>query len=1664
MALKTNLNRNPYFLDYDPSAKYYDHLFKPGVSVQVRELNGIQAQLQNQIEKFADNIFKSGTIVSGCNFSFYPNYSYVKLADNNLTGVPIAPETYVGLFVKDSDNLTGYIMNAKDGYETNDPDLKTIFVNYINSGDSGAKTSFTSGSTLTVFDTRKSIFAVTVDNGGLGFSNSDTLVISPSIEVAVDTGSFSNGDYITDPVYGSNCQIIGIHDTDDANTFVFDLKPRTTDLANALANSFSWTFGELNDIVNSGNTASGTVVKIHGQGAAGKVITNGVGRITSIFFTYRGEGYDYIPYVTVKSANNSSGISSLALTAQNYFDKIKVATVADPVGNGYAFGVSEGVIYQLGRFLKVDKQVIVVNSYSSSPNNVSVGFVTAEDIVNHNIDSSLLDNAIGTENETAPGADRMRLTPTLKVFDTIEVSTNSEIFALVSWNDGNPYRQNQVSIYSKIGDEMATRMSDQSGSFVIDPFLVTSASVANSQIDGNTFTMVVDPGEAYIDGYHVQTLRNSKIDVPKATDVLTTIDKSITMNYDAFLRVKELGGLFQFSTGDTIDFYSSAKTYLSNTSLAVTGNTTPQGSKIGTARIRSLLLEDGIAGDANAIYRAFLFNVQMNSGKNFRDVRSIYYNGTNKGIADAILEPDATTGANIAVLRNAVNDTLVFKTGAESIRNTNAASYVYRTIDQTTATANAGTLTKSIAGNPNEVYPYSSPLSDADLRSLYVVPIGNNLIAYTALTGTVSVNTTSANAVGSGTTFLVDLVPGDYVSVGNSTANAIKKVVSVPNNTLIVLDSNCSFANSSANIRRTFPKNIPVPFGTRSGLSANLDVNRNILTLDFGMTFEGTVSVNTALGVNIQRTGVSATSKTANRNQYVKLRLANNAANTVGPWCLGVSDAFRLRNVFVGTLTVNTNSTDIGSEFFIDANHNPNYCDLSYLHLNPKSSVALASSDYLLVCFDYFSRADDGYFDTASYLGTSNTGQIANLNSLPLANLTTAAASFEVPEFYDNKGNYYDLLNCIDFRPAVVNTVAMTATPASAAINPAYALSFGNTADPANDKKFPLPDSTITLTTAEYMGRTDAVVVGPDGNIIVQQGVPNTDPKKRIAPLVSSDNLLLNKIIVPPYPNYTINPSNNVVDIVDTQVMSRSKRGTRLDTHKVVPIVANTITSVPSQPKGYTMANIGELERRIRDLEYYTSLSLLETSITNKVIPSSVDGTLNRFKFGFMADDFSTQIHSDLTNPQYAAEIEVVKNVVLTNNTTPKMASNLCVPKKFRWGVNYKTEAPTMPYVDYYIVSQSNATDGTDIIHPNCTPISITTTNTVTVNAVVITTNTVTSNTLTTANGLVYAKGVHHVAMNCYVSSVSGNATMFFNFLGDPYIEIYQANSTLTVNNFRYSGGTVISSKPGDLSNARLVITSASAVDLTATDKAKLKANAEMSQFWKTSPSVYTGHLSRNPNDPGWVWGAGKIEFTHNPAYGQYYAIYSRTLPGISTRIWEMVEYPKDHWVTTTTQANVTTIVPVTQNVVSTTVIPCGGTGGGPTQYAGRGSVTYNGPVQFTGTNATNVSGNILCEFTGLMPNTVHKFYVNGVECPELNRAISGGNPSDLLKSDASGMLFIKYTETLDRIAQKYFNLSSYSVTDEWININHKTTIMFNVVAPNSNAGANLAIATADLS
>lgn len=1297
MPIETDLSVAPHFDAYDANAKYYKVLTKPGIPLQNRELIELQDMLQVQVERFGDAIFKNGTIVQGCNFSFYPDYTYAKLKDADVSGVLVDPSQYVGLFAHgQTGGVRGVVVNSADGFESTDPDLKTIYVTYTNAGTDGNTAGFVGGETLQVTDDLGSVFSVEIANSSVGFSNTDQVVFTPAVAVNVSSGSFTNGEYVTF-TGGANLQIVQI----DANTLansgqvILRVLPRSVDLANASLNSLSWS-ASLGAIRNAGNTAAGNVVTLLGSGARAVQVTDGAGRLSTVTVEDKGSGYlPWPPTATVRSINNASGIAGANLVAKNWLTNVVVSNVAGAVGTAYAVGVGPGVVYQKGYFLLFSGNTAVVQKYGNSPDGVALGFATEETVVTAAVDPNLNDNALGSPNYSAPGADRLKLDPGLVVANTTDVAGNSSFFPLVVWNEGQPSIQNQNTAYSGLGDALAVLTSESEGDFVVSKFDVVSRCAVNAAAEGNSFALTVSPGTAYVGGYRVQTRANYTIGVPKCMASLNSPSQSVTLGYGDWIRVKEVGGVFQFSTGDTVTFYDQAKGFLSNTSLVSTNNVAAVGNAVGTARIRSLVHETGTPGVAGTTYRMYLFNLSLNPGANFRQVKSVSYAGTYAGIADVVLELDGTTGTNVAVVHDQGFGGLLFSAGVDSLKNASNVAYTYRTIDQTLSFANTGILTKSIAGNPGETYVQAGVWTDAEASDLYVIPTGGSLRASSNMAGTGAGNTTQANLVGTSTTFGADVRAGDYLLVfQNSTVSDVRRVTSVVNNTLLTMDANLGFTGSGCAIYRYFPNAVAIPFGSRTGLTANADVTAKTLTLDLGMALNGSVSVNATVAVSINRSNVAAGTKTANRDKHVRLRLANNSDGATGPWSIGVPDALRLKGVWKGTNATfdATNGVDVTKEFYVDSNQTVDYLGLSYLYLRPRSALSLNSStDYLLVKFDYMTGSG-GYYDSVSYVGsTTNTASASDSSNL--SSLGSSIASAEVPEVYDSRGNLYDLFGYFDFRPPATNTAAPASTAAGAPLNPTETVSFGNTADPTNDKKFPLPGSALTGDIEQWLSRWDSVFIGSDGNVFVLSGSPAPTGKAQ-KPNQPDKSMKVDDLIVPAWPSYAARWSNTVLEVYSTKMANEKLTNSRVQRRAIVP-TDTQFQIAQQQPKRYTHRDVGELERRLRNVEYVVNLNELETDVVNRVIRSSIDPSQNRFKFGFFADDFSTYVSQDLQNPQYAARIFQGKQ------TPPVISWTLQHGLHVTPFLPVDPPAPsTPPYIDEVYIDQTAATWGPKVVAP----------------------------------------------------------------------------------------------------------------------------------------------------------------------------------------------------------------------------------------------------------------------------------------------------------------------------------------------------------------------------
>jgi hypothetical protein len=519
----------------------------------------------------------------------------------------------------------------------------------------------------------------------------------------------------------------------------------------------------------------------------------------------------------------------------------------------------------------------------------------------------------------------------------------------------------------------------------------------------------------------------------------------------------------------------------------------------------------------------------------------------------------------------------------------------------------------------SETFPYTptSSLSTAQKQELILVPLANTYASANAV-GTVVTSASSNVLTGTSTTFISGFAVGDWMLLqGNTVQTDVRRITNIANNTTLTLDANVAFANSAAKIKKYFPAMYPIPIASRSDRTANTGPNSKTLTLNINTTLGA--SVNAALYYSVSKSNAQQITKTIHRDKYVLIDTANNVNATTGPWSLGVPDAVRLKAVYLGD---SDTDQDVTKHFYINQNNDGNFNGLSHLVKRSGSSLEFAGLQKLLVKFDYFTRSADGFATVATYSIDDTKTLSASSNTI---------STFEIPEMVTSDHGYYDLRDVFDFRPAVDATSTPSSNTLSPPTNPTNTQLLGS-----GEKYFPVPDSTISFDAEAYMPRVDRFVTTKDGSFAVLEGSPSLNTP--VPPPRPADSITIALIDVKQYPSVPLQISSTTLEFINKSVGDAGGEfKQRVNNFTVQP--KRFATEDSSQPKTYTMDDIGNIERRVTNLEYYVSLNLLEQDIKSLTIPSSVTPGVNRFKNGFYVDNFDDYTNVDLQSREFFATI-----------------------------------------------------------------------------------------------------------------------------------------------------------------------------------------------------------------------------------------------------------------------------------------------------------------------------------------------------------------------------------------------------------------------------------------
>ena len=163
MPSPTDFNLSPYYDDFSKSKNFHRILFRPAFAVQARELTQSQTILQNQIEQLSDHIFEHGAMVIPGEISYDLNYYSVKLT--SFTGTSTL-STFEGSVLTGGTSGVQAIVVGSDVTDGTDPN--TLYVKYLKTGTNNTATTFSDSETISGVDSTSTAVSAVVTSTHTG--------------------------------------------------------------------------------------------------------------------------------------------------------------------------------------------------------------------------------------------------------------------------------------------------------------------------------------------------------------------------------------------------------------------------------------------------------------------------------------------------------------------------------------------------------------------------------------------------------------------------------------------------------------------------------------------------------------------------------------------------------------------------------------------------------------------------------------------------------------------------------------------------------------------------------------------------------------------------------------------------------------------------------------------------------------------------------------------------------------------------------------------------------------------------------------------------------------------------------------------------------------------------------------------------------------------------------------------------------------------------------------------------------------------------------------------------------------------------------------------------------------------------------------------------------
>lgn len=316
---------------------------------------------------------------------------------------------------------------------------------------------------------------------------------------------------------------------------------------------------------------------------------------------------------------------------------IKALLATDPYSESTMVFINDGVYYVNGNFVKVLKQTLVLEKYTSSPN-CHVLLQIIESIVTPDDDQTLLDPAQGEPNYAAPGSDRLKIELKLTSLP-IGSEISDDYVEIMRFEEGTLVYHAVNAKYSELEKSLARRTYDESGDYIVsgfNPSLIehlkqtkTKGLYLAPKGDKNKFVLKLTSGKAYINGFEKEQIATTNISIDKARtpDHIKYKESAVTPSFGQAIYITDLVKMPNISNHETVNLYNS-----SNTAEASAVN-------IGTAKTYCIDYKEG-----QNIYTLYVYDVKFNSPSyTYQDIGGIRFSGSGSAkVLQKLTIPNAT--------------------------------------------------------------------------------------------------------------------------------------------------------------------------------------------------------------------------------------------------------------------------------------------------------------------------------------------------------------------------------------------------------------------------------------------------------------------------------------------------------------------------------------------------------------------------------------------------------------------------------------------------------------------------------------------------------------------------------------------------------------------------------------------------------------------------------------------------------------------------------------------------------------------------------------------------------------------------------------------------------------------------------------------------------------